>query len=456
MAVDDRFLARLAGIVGPEHVLVDADVTAGYATDWTGRYVGSTPAVVRPGSTAEVAAIVAAARAAGVPLVPQGGNTGLVGGSVPLAGEMVLSLRRLSEIGSVDHLASQVTCGAGVVLADLHAAAAAAGLTFGVDLGARGSCTIGGMIATNAGGIHVIAHGSMRDQVVGVEAVMADGTVIEHLAGLMKDNTGYDLPRLLTGSEGTLGIITRARLRLRPSPTHRLVAMCACPGPEALVEAAAVYRDRVSGLTAMEMVLGPTIHLVSDHLGRRPPVEGPALLLVEAKGMRDPTDEVAAATDAAGACVLDVAVALDERGAADLFAFRERVTEAVNVGPPPHKLDVTLPAAELAAFPAAVTALVGRVAPGVAVHLFGHVGDGNVHVNLKPPPGEATLSDDVDAAVFELVSSLGGSISAEHGIGTAKKAWLHLNRSPAEIAVFRSIKHALDPEAILNPNVLLP
>jgi len=448
--------AELEAIVGTSQVLRGADVTAGYATDWTGRFVGSTPAVVRPADTAEVARVLRILHAAGVPVVPQGGNTGMVGGSVPLAGEVVLSLRRLDRIWPVDRLAAQVTAGAGVVLADLHRAASQAGLEFGVDLGARDSCTVGGMVATNAGGLHVIRHGSMREQVVGVEAVLADGTVVSHLAGLLKDNTGYDLARLLTGSEGTLAVVTAARLRLRPALPHRVVALCGCRTAAAVVAAAARVRDRLPAITAMEMVLGPTVDLVSAHLGRRPPVDGDSLLLLEVRAAGDPTQEMADAVDDLDDLVTGVAVAVDDRGAADLFAFRERVTEAVNVGVPPHKLDVTLPADQLAAFAAEVPDVVSAVAPGALTYLFGHVGDGNVHVNLKPGADGAELPEEVDGAVFELVGRMGGSISAEHGIGTAKKEWLHLSRSQAEIDVFRRIKSALDPSGILNPAVLLP
>jgi FAD/FMN-containing dehydrogenase len=448
--------AELEAVVGPAHVLTQPDVTASYAVDWTGRFVGSTPAVVRPADTAEVAGVLRVLAAAGVAVVPQGGNTGMVGGSVPLGGEVVLSLRRLDRIEPVDRLAAQVTAGAGAVLADLQRAAAAAGLEFGVDLGARDSCTVGGMVATNAGGLHVIRYGSMREQVVGIEAVLADGTVVSHLGGLLKDNTGYDLPRLLTGSEGTLAVVTRVRLRLRPALAHRVVAMCGCPSAAALVEAAARVRDGLPDITAMEMVLGHTVDLVSAYIGRRPPVDGDSLLLLEVRAAVDPTGAMANAVDGLADLVGGVAVATDDRGAADLFAFRERVTEAVNVGPPPHKLDVTLPATALADFAAAVPGVVDAVSPGALTYLFGHVGDGNVHVNVKPPPGGADLPDAVDAAVFELVGRMEGSISAEHGIGTAKKEWLHLSRSYDEIEVFRRIKGALDPTGILNPAVLLP
>src|ERR687885_1679537 len=223
----DRLLRALAEVVGPRHVLTDPDLTAGYAVDWTGRFRGRAPAVVRPADTTEVAGVLALLAGAGRPVVPQGGNTGLVGGSVPLHGEIVLSLRRLDGIGPVEVLAGQVTAGAGATLAAVEAAARPHGLTFGVDLAARDSATIGGMVATNAGGLRMLRYGNMRAQVMGVEAVLPDGRVLSHLAGLAKDNTGYDLAGVLTGSEGTLGVITRVRLRLVPRLAARTVGLLA-------------------------------------------------------------------------------------------------------------------------------------------------------------------------------------------------------------------------------------
>jgi FAD/FMN-containing dehydrogenase len=446
---------ELVGVVGERHVLVDPDMTAGYAVDWTGRFRGSTPAVVRPGSVEEVADVVRLLARRGIPLVAQGGNTGMVGGSVPTAGEVVLSTRRLDRLEPVDALAGQVTAGAGVVLDRLHEHAEAAGFTFGVDLGARSSCTVGGMIATNAGGIHVLRYGSMRAQVVGIEAVLGDGSVVEHLAGLEKDNTGYDLAGLMCGSEGTLGIVTKARLRLRPRFDHVVTAMVPVGSMAAAMEVAATLRATVANLNAVEMVGRAALDLVADHLGVAPPVRAEVVLVVEAAAHHDPSEELAAGLEACGELAGEPAVAVDGAARRALWRFREGVTEAVNAAGIPHKLDVTLPAAALAEFADHVGDAVHRLDPSTTTYLFGHLGDGNVHVNvIGLAPGHD--ADDVDRAVFELVVAHHGSISAEHGIGTAKRDFLHLNRSPAELAAFAALRRAFDPAGILNPNVLVP
>ena len=420
-------IEELRAIVGAQHVLVDDDLRAGYEVDWTGRFRGSTPAVVRPGSVDEVAAVVRACAEARVALVPQGGNTGLVGGGVPLGGEIVLSMRRLSTIEPVDELAAQVTAGAGATLAAVQDAARAAHLAFGVDLSARDSATIGGMVATNAGGLRHIRYGSMRANVVGVEAVLADGSIVRRLSGLTKDNTGYDLASLLCGSEGTLGIVTAARLRLVAEPFDLVTAVVAMPSVAAAVDAVAMMRRHVD-LEAAEL----WVDLPS-------PVPGRVALLLEWSG----------AIDSLGAIDGESVVADDETRRRELWRFRESITDEISAVGIPHKMDVTLPASQLAAFCDEVL----RVTAPHQTFLFGHVGDGNIHVNVVgPEPDDETVDD----AVFRLVSSLGGSISAEHGIGTAKNRWLHLSRSDAELAAMRAIKHALDPTGILNPNVLRP
>jgi FAD/FMN-containing dehydrogenase len=445
---------RLREAVGAHHLLTGDDVTGGYSRDWTGRFVGRAAAVVRPGTVGEVAAVVRACHELGMPLVAQGGNTGLVGGSVPLHGEVVVSLRRLDALGDVDTAAGQVTVGAGVTLAALQQHARRAGLAFGVDLGARDSATVGGMIATNAGGLHFLRYGGMRDQVLGLEAVLADGTVVRHLDGLWKDNTGYDWGRLLCGSEGTLAVITGARLRLVPAHAERAVALLAFGGVADAIEAVWALRARVESLAAAELFLGSGLELVCAELGLPRPFGSThaAYVLVECASSRDPTLELAEAVSEL-ASVEDVAVA-DPGRRELLWWYRERHTEAINqLGSPPHKLDVTLPASRIAEFVERVPDVVAAVDPEASVWLFGHVADGNIHVNITGPAPDVETTDE---AVLTYVASLGGSISAEHGIGTAKRAWLHLNRSPAELALFRSIKSALDPTGVLNPHVLLP
>jgi FAD/FMN-containing dehydrogenase len=448
------FVAGCRQVVGDAHVLVDPAVTASYVTDWTRRFTGDTPAVGRPRSTDEVAAVIALAREHAVALVPQGGNTGLVAGGVPLGGEVVVSLARLSDLGPVDQLAGQVTVGAGVTLAALAAHAAAAGLAFGVDIGARDSATVGGMVATNAGGLHVVRHGAMRAQLLGVEAVLGTGDRVSRLGGLVKDNTGYDLAHLLCGSEGTLGIVTAARLRLVAPPAEIVTALVGLSTSGDAVALAATLRRTLPDVQALEMMTGPSLRIVADFLAAPPPVapDAGAYLLVEVGAATDPTDALAAAVaDAPGA--LDAAVATERADRARLWRWREAHSEAGAPLGVVHKLDVTLPAAELAGFCDEVTARVHEARRGATTLLFGHVGDGNVHVNVVGPPAD---DEGVDDVVLGLVVDRGGSISAEHGIGTLKRRWLARDRSSAEVAAMRAVKAALDPDGILNPGALLP
>ncbi len=446
-------LERLREVVG-DRVVTDPEVVASYTTDWSGRFVGATDAVVRPATTAEVAGVVAVCRQEGVALVPQGGNTGLVGGSVPLSGEVVLSLSHLDDLGPVDNLAGQVTAGAGVRVADLHRHVDAAGWNYGVDLASRGSATVGGTVATNAGGIHLVRHGDTRAQVVGVEAVLGTGAVVSHLGGLIKDNTGYHLPGLLCGSEGTLAVVTAARLRLVPPAPERTVALLAFATVADALAAAVLVRRSLRTLESCELFVAAGMDLVCEVTGLRPPFADPVpvYLLVEAADRTDPTDELAAVTGSV-AHLLDAVVATEPTRRAALWRYREGHTEAVNTLGPPHKLDVTLPLAALAEFMDAVPGVVAATEPSARTWLFGHAGDGNIHVNVT---GLAPDDERVDDAVFNLVAGLGGSISAEHGIGTAKTRWLHLVRSSAELDAFASIKRALDPDGILNPHVLVP
>jgi len=451
----DRFLAAARAAVGESEVLTDPDLTAGYAVDWTRRWRGSTPAVVRPATTDQVAALVDAARCHGVALVPQGGNTGLVGGSVPGTGaEVVLSLRRLDELGPVDALAGQVTAGAGVTLAALQAHAAAAGLAFAIDTGARDSATVGGMIATNAGGVHVVRYGPMRAQVVGVEAVLGTGDVVSRLGGLVKDNTGYDLGQLLCGSEGTLGVVTRARLRLVADEPQVVVALLGLPGVGEAVALASELRHEVDQVRALEVMEGDSLRVVATFLGGAPPVaaDAGAYLLVEAAGR---VDQTAALADAIGrhAALAAAAVGIERIDRERLWRWREAHPEAAAALGVVLKFDVTLPAAAIAEFCAVAAERLAAGWPGATTLFYGHVGDGNIHVNVVGPDPDDNAVDDV---VLDLVVGLGGAISAEHGIGVAKKAWLGCDRSAAEVAAMRAIKHALDPDGILNPGVLLP
>jgi len=457
----DRLAAEVADIVGAPHVLTDPELMARYVVDWTGRWRGVARFVARPASTAEVAAVIAACGRHGVPLVPQGGNTGLVGGGVPgpaagAAGPAVLlSLARLDGIEPIDTAARQVTVAAGVTLGRLQLAAEQTGLAFGVDLTARDTATIGGMVATNAGGVHVLRYGPMRAQVVGVEAVLAGGQVISRLSGLEKDNVGYDLSGLLVGSEGTLGVVTRARLRLVPRPRARVTALLGITGTAAAVELLAQLD--LPSLEAAEIIYADGVARVCAHAGLAPPFPSPspAYLLLDCAGPTDPTDELAEALETAGP-VGDTAVAADSTGRHALWAYRERHAETVAAlagAGAPHKLDVSVPVARLAEFEARVRLLIQDVHPGAIAMLWGHIGDGNLHVNVVGPPPD---DDAVDDAVLHLAAALGGSISAEHGIGRAKLPWLSLVRSDTEVEALQAVKRALDPGRLFNPGVLLP
>jgi FAD/FMN-containing dehydrogenase len=450
----EDLLDDLRRAVGARHVRTDPDVVAAHVVDWTTRFRGTTPAVVQPGDVEEVAAVLRACTEHRVPVVPQGGNTGLVGGSVPRRGEIVLDLRRLDRLDPVDTRTGQVSAEAGVTLARLQAHAHAAGWQYGVDLAARDAATVGGTIATNAGGVHVLRYGPTRRQLVGIEAVLADGSVIRRLDGLDKDNTGYDLAGLICGSEGTLAVVTAARLRLVPRPAHTVVALLAFGDVDAALDAAGVLRRELDCAQALEIFFEPGLDLVCRRLELPRPFAArhAAYVLVEAAAASDPTDVMAAAIDDVVG-VADVAVGTDERARRALWRYREAHTEAINLEGAPHKLDVALPAGTLATFVHGVEARVRAVVPDCAVWLFGHVGDGNVHVNVT---GVAPDDERVTEVVLRYVAELHGSISAEHGIGTAKRPYVALVRSPAELRTYRALKRALDPLGILNPHVLLP
>lgn len=440
--------------VGDGHVLVDRDLTASYETDWTRRFTGRARCVVRPGSTPEVATVVSACARAGVPMVPQGGNTGLVGGGVPTDGEVVVSLTRLDALGPVDTVSAQVTVGAGVRLSELQRHVRAAGLDLGVDLAARDSATVGGLVATNAGGERVLRYGSMRAQLVGIEAVLADGTLVSRLVGLPKDNTGYDIVSLLAGSEGTLAVVTAVRLQLVPLLRARTVALVAVDDTAAALTLLVALRSRLPSLEAAELFYADGLALVRAH-GQLPAPFAephPAYLLVECAASVDPTDALVEAI-AGSDVVRDATVAGDARGRHALWTYRESHTEAVNATGVPVKLDVSVPLTELTATVAELPGVVADAAADARTILFGHLNEGNLHVNVL---GAGDREHVVTDHVLRLVATHRGSISAEHGVGRAKVPWLPLSRSPEELAMMRAIKQALDPQCLLNRGVLLP
>ena len=450
----DALVTALRAIVGERHCLTDPALRASYETDWTRRFHGESVAVLRPASATEIAAILRACGDAGVGVVPQGGNTGLVGGSVPRGGEVVLSLLRRNEIETVDATAGEVTVGAGATLTAVQAAARAAGWGVGVDLGARDSATIGGMVATNAGGVNVVRHGPMRSQLLGFEAVLADGSVISRLPGMPKDNTGYDLGALLAGSEGTLAVITRVRLRLVPQLRHRAVCVIGFADASAAVGAAGMLRRSLASIHALELFTDAGLELVMRHAAVAAPFANrtPVYLLVEvASDESDPADHLFSALGTLAVDDASVAVATDADARHRLWQLRERHTEVINAEGVPHKLDVSVPAARYAELVDRARQAVAAVAPDARTIVYGHVGDGNLHVNVLGPAAD---DEAVDEAVLELVLELGGSVSAEHGIGVAKVGWLLRDRGAPAVAAMRAIKTAWDPLGIMNPGVL--
>jgi FAD/FMN-containing dehydrogenase len=446
---DTSLIEALAAVVGERNVLTDDDLRAPFETDWTRRYSGRAAAVVRPGSTAEVAAVVKACAGAGTRIVPQGGNTGLVGGGVPRDGEIVLSLTRLSDVGDVDRGSLQIEAGAGSPLAALQDAAGRAGLDAGLDFTARDSATLGGIVACDAGGLRALRHGTARARVAGLEAVLADGSVVSRMSGLLKDNAGYDLPALLVGSEGTLGVVTRVRWRLVPKLDARIVALIPLGSLGAAAELLTAVRPHLPSLDAAEFFTDDGLQLVLDHLELPPPIEprAAAYVLIECAATADPTEELAEALAAAG--IEDAVVADDSTSRERLWRLRESHTEAISAAGIPHKCDVGVPLHRLGEF----AERAARAVPGDArLILFGHLGDGNVHANvLGPDPGD----ESIDAAILQAAADVGGTISAEHGVGVAKARFLGLTRSAQEIEAMKRIKRALDPDGLLNPGAVL-
>ena len=463
-----HLLDRLREAVGADHVLTD-DPEA-FVVDWTGVHRGRALAVVRPGSTEEVAAVVRACAEARTPLVPQGGNTGLVGGGVPdgTGQQVVLSLTRMRTVRDVDPVAGTITVDAGVVLADVQAAAAAVDRLFPMSLGSEGSCTIGGNLATNAGGTAVLRYGMTRELVLGLEVVLADGRVWDGLRGLRKDNTGYDLAQLFVGSEGTLGVITGAVLRLFPATPRHATAWVAVPSvADAVSLLASAQREGGAHLATFEIANRQALDLVLAHLpGAVDPLEAPSnwYVLVELAGTAsdDGLDDALERLLSLGVeegVATDAAIASSPARRDALWALREGISEVQKVEGATLKHDVTLPIARLAAWAEAMGPRLQEVLPGVRPVTYGHVGDGNLHYNLNAPVGrDQDLRDAAAAlstAIYDAVAAEHGSISAEHGLGRTKAAAAASYKSDVEVDLMRALKQALDPDGLLNPGVLL-
>lgn len=450
--VSAELLAALGDAVGDGHLLVDPGLRGGFERDWTGRFGGEALAVVRPADRDEVAAVLEICAEHGVAVVPQGGNTGLVGGGVPRGGEIVISSTRLTEIGELDPATGQISAGAGVTLAALQAACAAAGADAGLDFGARDGATLGGIAACDAGGIRALRHGTARKRIVGIEAVLADGSVVEQMAGLLKDNAGYDLRALLVGSEGTLGVITAVRWQSVVSGTQRVAALVGVDSVDAAIELLAALRHKLPSLEACDFVDRRCLELSCAHLRRSLPLAAapPLAIFLECAADTDPTEALATVLDDLDHAESAV-LAADTASRRSLWELRENVPEAIATTGITHHIDIGVPLARLAAFIDALPdALTGH--GETRSYCFGHLGDGNVHVSLVGPLSTDHSADD---AVLALALSLGGTISAEHGVGTAKAAWLERCRGAGQVAAMRAIKGALDPQAIMNPGVVL-
>ena len=443
---------RLAGVVGAGYVSTDTDVLDGRSVDHTGRYRGRASALVRPGSADEVAAVLRECRDAGAFVTVQGGRTSLVAGTVPEHDDVLLSTERLREVGEVDVLERRVRAGAGVTLAEVQRTATATGLVFGVDLAARDSATVGGMASTNAGGLRTVRYGNMGEQVIGLDVALPDGTVVRRHSQVRMDNTGYDLASLFIGAEGTLGVITALDLRLHPTPRSTVTAICGFVDLESLVDAGRAFRE-MDGIAALELIDARASALTAEHAGVSAPVDGAWQLLVELAGETDQTERLAEALDGAKLAG-EPAVGVDATAQQRLWQVREAVAEVLGVYGPPLKFDVSLPLSAIPAFAVEAAELVaGHAADAIPV-LFGHIGEGNLHLNLVRCTLNSDREHDLYSAMMELISRLGGNVSSEHGIGTRKRDYVGMSRTGADIAAMRSVKAAFDPTGYLNPAVL--
>jgi len=394
--------------------------------------------------------VLRSCRDAEVAVTVQGGRTSLVAGTVPENRDVLLSTERLTGIGAVDTIERQVRVDAGVTLAQVQRVAAAAGLLFGVDLSARDSATVGGMASTNAGGLHTVRYGTMSAQVLGLDVALPDGSLAQRHSCVRHDNTGYDLAALFVGAEGTLGVITAVDLRLHPLPAHRVAALCGFADLDALVCAGRALRD-MEAICALELIDGRAASLAAEHLHTPSPICGEWLLLIELAGEFDQTEQLAAALDDAP-LTGPPGVGADVPARQRLWQLRESMAEVVGLFGPPVKFDVSLPLSAIAAFAAESAALIVRYAPQAVPVLFGHVGEGNLHLNVLRC--DANQEAAIYPAMMELIASHGGNVSSEHGVGSRKRAYLSMARQPADIAVMRTIKAALDPTGYLNPAVL--
>ena len=474
MSSTDAFLTAAADLLGPRGFTRDGDLMSPWLTDWRGRYTGRALALASPASTEEVSSLVRLCAMHGVPIVPQGGNSGMCGGATPdeTGHAILLSLRRMDAIRSLDVEARQTICEAGVILQTLHEAAEAEQLRFPLTLGGKGSATIGGLISTNAGGTQVLRHGTMRAQVLGLEAVLPDGEIFDALVPLKKDNRGFDLKQLLIGSEGTLGIITAANLRLLPAIAGRSVLWA---GLQSLHDARKLllHAEKLAGdaLEGFEVMPRHSLEAVLDHLpDSRDPLGNPHpwYALIELVGGEDTADrlpdlaETILTTALEAGLLTDATIAASETQAEQFWLLRDSISPAERAIGPAMQHDISVPVARMPDFVATAATAMEERFPGTRAIAFGHLGDGNVHFHILAPPGvtpgdwEEGPGKVISAAVHDLVTEWGGSISAEHGIGQMKRDELGRLGDPVALAMMRSVKQSLDPQGLMNPGKLVP
>ncbi len=458
----DNFDSRLAGLLGAGRVLFGQDIPTASLADWSTEKGGMPRALVSPTTTDEVAAVMRLCHEHAVPVVPQGGRTGLAGGAIPSDGAVLLSLAAMNRIEEIDVASGLMVVGAGCILQTLQEAAMAAGRSLQIDLGARGSCQIGGNIATNAGGNRVIRYGMTRENVLGLEVVLADGTVLSMMNRMPKNNAALDLKHMFIGSEGILGVITRAVLRLQPGINGANAALVALPDfASAAALLAHAQKHLSSRITAFELMWNDYYAAVLKSTGRRPPLstEYPLYALVEMQGADPGADaesfQAMMESAAENELILDAVLAMSEREVLDFWALRDAVSELLAERATVISFDVSVPLSRIGDCVDALRAALSDKFEGLQCLFFGHAGDSNIHLSTGPIDDIDPTGHNIEALVYGIIRDFGGSVSAEHGIGVHKKPWLHYTRTPEELALMRSMKQMLDPKGILNPGKVL-
>ena len=462
-----QILDRIRKIVG-ERGVFDGDERAPFLSEWRGRWPGEAALIVAPASTEEVSEIVKICADHNIAITPQGGNTGLVGGQIPFGDEILLSLKRMRRIRTIEPLNNTMTVDAGVTLHEAQNAAADAGRLFPLSIGSEGTCQIGGVISTNAGGVNVLRYGNTRDLVLGLEVVMADGEIWDGLKRLRKNNTGYDLKQLMIGGEGTLGIVTGAVLKLFPRPAETATIVAGVPSAESAVELLSHAQNATGGAaTSFELISRQAVELVLKNIpDTRDPLSTPSPYYVlmefsasETGGFRDGVERMLEGALEKN-LIQDATIAENETHAGAFWKIRHSISEAINKEGLGARHDVSVATSDIPAFLDAANAAVVKIVPGARIVAFGHIGDGNVHYDIVGAPGADPhaldhLRGEIESAVYDIIDSFDGSVSAEHGVGRHRRETIKKRKSPVEMDAMRAIKKALDPQGIMNPGKML-